>query len=183
MKKEYKRALHLGFAREFLAKHPEYMNLTPAKPFFSKDELVLGIKRESGQGHFVILSPHPSGHEAFTIEVGWSMNGEQPRLAMRPSAGDPTVVTADTCDEFVTRLAYLDQNIPEFWYVEQLPFGMSAEQTLRQILESTKPITPEQAIARVQESLSSALAATEAVGLPFLQKKSVVTERSPQSPS
>lgn len=171
MKREYKRALQESFARRFLALHGEFERQRPAKPYFSGDELVLRADGAGGSGCFVIVSPHGSGHDAFTVEVGWSKHGGQPKLSMRPSAGNPFDATIATNDDFVTRLAYLDDKIPEFWYLERPVLGLSEDEMLRQILESTKPLTAEEADARVQVAVREAVEAATRIGVPFLMRR------------
>lgn len=168
MRKEYKRAVHQAFATNFLASHGDFSRQKPLKPYFQSDELVLRAAGADGHAYFVVLSPHGSGHEAFTIEVGWSKHGGQPKLSMRPSAGDPKYAALNTHDDFMTRLSYIDERVPEFWYLERPAFELTGEEVLRQIIESTKSLTPEIADAKARAPVMEALDAIDRVGLPFL---------------
>jgi hypothetical protein len=167
MRKQYRAALREVFEREFAARHSEFVRLKPVRPFYSQDELILCAQRPDGAAHFVIVSPHPSGHEAFTVEVGWSRSGDLPKLTMRPTPGNPRK-SVDRQGQVITRLAYVDETIPEFWYIERNPIGLSGEEILAQIANAAKPLTMELAIDRVAQSSEAALDAVWRVGLPFL---------------
>lgn len=160
-----------AFERAFLALQPDFEKQRPLAPYFSPEELLLRAPRPGGAAHFIILLPHPGGHEAFTVEIGWSKHGEQPKLTVRPTPGDPRRLLGARQD-MVTRLAYLDDDVPEFWYLERQSSGLSAEEVLQQIIASTEPLTPEVANERVAGPVKAAIDAIRATGLPFLSEYS-----------
>jgi hypothetical protein len=170
MRKEYRQAIHGQFLQEFGRQFPAFSKRKSASTYYSSAELLLGRRSALGTEFLIIVSPHGNGHEAFTVEVGWSKKGDLPRLSMRPSAAPPRSGGALQSDEFVTRLAYIDERIPEFWYLERAIADLSGDDVMRQILESTKPLLAEIAAERVRDAVQQAVGATVAVGIPYLRE-------------
>jgi hypothetical protein len=155
MKKELLRQLRDFFDAFIKQTLPGISSRRPTAPFYRVSELVFGAVSDEGTEFVIIVSPHAGGHEAFTVEVGWSRKGALPRLSMRPSPGNPLDVSALDHDEYVTRLAYLDERVPEFWYLQELPIPPSDLSDLSLALA-----------AKAEEALE----ATMSVGIPYLAR-------------
>ena len=118
---------------------------------------------------FVLLVPNPTGHQTFTIEIGWSGAGRFPEIGMRPSIilgpDDPSPVDVA---EGVVRLGDLASRSDLWWSlpdpaVEQ-PGSLSA------LMKSTERVPAKVAAEVAEGPVTEALALLELHGIAFLEE-------------
>ena len=100
--------------------------------------------------------------EKFTFEVGWSVHGRFPELAMRPSLQSPD--KAHSLPEYMVRLGQLIYGVDKWWEVE----AFTGASDLQSLIKSIEKIPTEVARTRVAPVAANALAALESHAIPFL---------------
>lgn len=165
MRKEYGKALREEFARQLAQRLPGFQREKARSCYLFPGERAF-CRAVSGELHlYVILTPDLRGHEAFTVELGWSRLGRFPELSMRPNLmGVPEDDAEFTRDEAVVRLPCLTGD-PEWWTVEALP----DPPTVEALLEQQRKRSPEEAMARVEPLVTQAMDRLESAGAQFFR--------------
>ncbi len=165
MRKEYGKVLREAFARRLAERLPRFKPVRTGSDYLFPGERVF-CWAVSGDLHlYVILTPDQRGHDAFTVELGWSRLGRFPELSMRPNIMGPALDGAEFArDEAVVRLPYLT-GIPEWWTVEEIPDPL----TLEALMEQQRKRSPAEAEAQVQPLLTEAMDSLETAGVEFFR--------------
>ena len=117
---------------------------------------------------FIVCSPDSRGHEAFTIELGWSTQQRFPENGMRLNC-----TPSDSGEEFSLPEAMLRLNslgaAPEWWTVEEIadPFDTSAAG----LEKMARKVSAAEARELVLPILDEAFAALLSLGMPYLEQR------------
>lgn len=177
MRKEYGKVLRKDFGAMLKEIAPEF------KEWNFKDSLLPGQRVYQWEVKdniycYIILLPSPKGGNNFTIELGWSKLGRFPELSCRPSTQFPSS-THDEFElpEYICRLGMLSEGNHDWWKIEESGWdivkrgGVFNELVAHQmIIESLKPLSAEEAEARVLPKLEAAMKMLADYGIPYLRK-------------
>ncbi|MCG8588354.1 MAG: hypothetical protein MJE66_03610 [Proteobacteria bacterium] len=167
MRKEYGRALRELFDTGLGKVAPEYERVSISSPYLSPPERTYRFVASETLHCWILLCPHPSGHEAFTVEVGWSREGRFPALSVRPSPVlDPAA--AEDQRECVLRVPWLRDGGDAWWELPNPAVSRPGDTAALQ--ESLEPMAPERAEALVGPLVDDALEALATAGLPYLAR-------------
>lgn len=166
MRKEYSKELQRLFSKLIEENFPQFKPHKEKSMYYSAGERFYCWKPNESISFFIIYSPDERGHEAFTIEIGWSTNNRLPELSMRPSF-QPTIERAEFSEkEAITRLPYFSGGT-DFYLIEPAVTSFSIEDLIRQ---QTKR-TPEEVINKITPILDNILKQLQKFGVPYLQEK------------
>lgn len=121
------------------------------------------------------MQPDLGDHDAFNIEIGWSVHARVPELGMRPSLDAPNDGAAAGQDEYLCRLSALlpaDRRLHGWvdgWVVDERTFSADASATMAALVERQTRISAAQARAKLAPVVDDAWRALMDKGLPFLE--------------
>ena len=159
MKKELKAALEAVLAEQVPAKLGERYSRLKRLPkgegfLVIPGELVYADTSQPTLGRFVSFIPDQKRH-AFTVELGWSVDGQFPAVSMRPSIRLEEAVSAAPSRGFV-RLSEFYSRLGEDWDVVPMNVLDPASFTRFMEFEMRKP-DPQEARTLVRPLVEDAL--------------------------
>jgi hypothetical protein len=175
MRKEYGKALRELFAARMKAEFPEWRSVSAPKPWYWPGERIFVQDRHPAAWLLVILQPDLKDHDAFNIEIGWSIHRRVPELSMRPCPDNPNSDEAVNRDEYVCRLSDLlpeRSNIHGWvngWVIDPRTFSANPEESFSALVERQTKISAEQARAAVSPFVENAVTALRRYGIPYLE--------------
>lgn len=168
MRKEYRRAATRLLAKTLEERSPGFGRVKVASDLLLGGETVFRWRPCERVHAFVLLVPHPSGHQAFTLEVAWSARARFPEGTSRPTIflglEDPDPVHVP---EGILRIGDLDGRKDRWWHLPDPAMERPGDITALQ--ESLEPIDAGEAEKRVSSRIAAALESLERSGMPFLE--------------
>ena len=117
---------------------------------------------------FVLLVPSPQGHQAFTLEIGWSARSRFPEVNARPSIvigpEDPEPLDVP---EGIVRLGGLMRRGDYWWELPNPP--LEDPGSVEALRWSVERLSAEEANREVLPRIESAVGALLQHGMPFLE--------------
>jgi len=168
MRKEYRRAVREAFAARVIELCPGFNPVKVSSPLLHSGESIFRWMPCDRLKTFVILVPSPTGHQAFTLEIGWSTAGRFPELSVRPSlvlaAEDPLPIHVE---EGIVRIGDLNDRRDMWWHLPDP--AMDSPGDLEALKSSLEPVSVEEAAETVRPKVDEALDVLVGVGIPFLR--------------
>ena len=173
MRKEYGKALRKIFAAQMQTDFPNWRPVRPPKAHYWGGERAYMLDISPAAWLVVILEPNVKGHDAFDIEVGWSLHGRVPELGMRPCAEDPNSDEAVARDEYLCRLSHLvgNQEYQNGWVMDGRTFSIDPDDALAALIDRQKRISPQEARTAVCPFVEDALLMLARHGVPYLESR------------
>jgi len=168
MRKEYGKALRAHFTRRMKEALPQFAPARITSVYLNRGERVFCWRASESVFGWIILSPSATGHQAFTVEVGWSSLGRFPELSMRPSVmGAAEVDLMSPPAEGALRVGTVSGNRERWW---QLPDpALENPGSLTALAASLDPLTSSAAQAAVAPHVEDAMAELVDHAVPFLE--------------
>ncbi len=159
MKKELRAALEAVLAQALPAAIGEqYRRLKPlpkgAAYLVCQGEIVYADTSRPTLGRFVSFIPDPK-RQAFTVELGWSADGQFPATTARPSTG-PELATREGHPRGFVRLSELYTRLGTDW--DLLPFDIQDPQWFARVMTlELRHFAPEEATSLIGPLVEDAL--------------------------
>ena len=171
MRKEYGKALQQIFTERMQANFPAWRATPAPKTHYWGGERAFVLDDSATAWLVVILAPNLKDHDAFDIELGWSLHGRVPELGMRPSAEDPNSADAATRDEYLCRLSHLvgDQRYHDGWVIDHRTLSTDPDEILSALTERQTKITAADAHAAVSPFVDDVMRMLDEYGVPYLE--------------
>jgi hypothetical protein len=175
MRKEYGKALRELFAARMQADFPGWRAVPPPTPWYWPGERLYVLDNHPVAWLVIVLQPNLKDHDAFNVEVGWSVLRRVPELSMRPPPDDPHSDEAIQKDEYVCRLSELlpetgtQQGWTERWVIDRRTYSVDAAEILAAFTERLTRISAEQARSTLTPFVDDAMSALKHCGIPYLQ--------------
>lgn len=175
MRKEYGKALRELFAARMKADLPEWRSVPAPKTHYWPGERVFVQDSHPAAWLVVVLQPDLKDHDAFNVEIGWSIRRRAPELSMRPCADDPNSEAALNRDEYLVRLSDL---IPEKsridgwvdgWVIDPRTFSTDFQESFSALVERQTRMSAEQARSSLSPFVDDAVTALKRYGIPYLE--------------
>lgn len=163
MRKEYGKALRDLFTSMMAERLPQFSPYGGKSMYLAPGERVFQWPVSDIVHLFVFCVPDERGHEAFTVEIGWSTLSRLPELSMRPSF-DPSENRKEFDQaEAVTRLPYLAGS-DEWWTIEAIsdPFSIEA------LMAKQEKLSTGEAKIRVKPFVADAMDLLLSTGMSYL---------------
>ncbi|QGU32904.1 hypothetical protein [Thermochromatium tepidum] len=184
MRKEYGKALRELFTARMKADFPEWRPVSAPKQWYWPGERVFVQDSYPGVWLVVVLVPDLKDHDAFYVEIGWSIHKRVPELSMRPCPDDPRSEAALNRDEYLCSLGELIPGGDKLhgdvhgWVIDHRTFSVDSGEILTALLERQTRLGAEQARAAVSPFVDNAIAALAEYGVPYLKSRlSLLAER------
>jgi hypothetical protein len=177
MRKEYGNALRHLFTERMRSELPDWRPVPPPKPWYWPGERLFVNDRHDPIWLIIVLQPDLGDHDAFNIEIGWSVHARVPELGMRPSLDGPNGVDPARQDEYLCRLSNL---LPaehrlhgwvDGWVVDERTFSADPAATMAALVERQTRIDAEQARSRLAPFVDDAWSVLRDRGLPWLDEQ------------
>ena len=173
MRKEYGKALREIFATKMQTDLPNWRPVRLPKAHYWGGERAYMLDIPSAAWLVIILEPNVKDHDAFDIEVGWSLHRRVPELGMRPCVEDPNSAEAVARDEYLCRLSDLvgDQDYQNGWVIDRRTFSSDPDETLAALIDRQTRISAEEARSAVFPFVEDALLVLARHGVPYLEAR------------
>lgn len=164
MKKEYKKALKESMSSMLKNEDLGFLEYKEKSQYLIPGDIAFVKPISSELLLLLILIPHRSGAEQFSIEIGWSKMGRFPHLGFRPSGHPKEDQSEFSENEFVCRLSELWGEPNKWWTIEDIPTSPKS------IRESLKKIEKSDAMVRVEPMVEDAIMHVRKYGLPYFDR-------------
>ena len=167
MRAEIGKLLRSEFELQMRAHAPEFKLQKAAAPYYWPGERVFVRSPEAPTRQVLILSPHPTGSDSFTLEIGWSRLGRLPELTTRPSvlkSNEPPFERP----EFVTRLGYLDEPRWDFLSIGPPTTQVDPLALAEAFAKKREPLDNDEIRREIKKHLEFVFDEFRRVGMPFL---------------
>jgi len=184
MRREYGKALREMFAARMKAGLPDWRPIKTVNPWYWPGERIFVQDGHPTGWMVVVLQPSLKDHDAFHIEIGWSIHRRAPELSMRPCADAPNSEEASNRDEYLCRLGDLlpDRQLENGWVIDRRTFSADPDETLAALIERQTRLGAEQARATLAPFVEDAVNALQRYGVPYLESRlAMLAERHFQS--
>ncbi len=174
MRTEYGKALRDLFTARMRTELSAWRAVTPPKSHYWPGERVFVLDQHPAAWLIVTLVPNAGEHDAFEVEIGWSVLHRVPELSMRPSPEDPRDSETLRRDEYACRLANLvpdRSDTPGGWVIDPRTYSMDAHAILAALTERQTKRSPAEARAIVQPFVDDAMTTLLQVGVPYLESR------------
>lgn len=167
MRKEFGKTLRDSFSKRMKNTIPDFKEEKVKSIYVDHGERTFCKKIDDSTWCWIVLSPSPKDYDEFTLMVGWSKYGRYPELSAIPSFIEPTSDHAEFAEvEYLIRLPQLWSG-GDFWWVIK-PFEVAL--TIEQLQASIAPISKEEADLLVLPQVDLAFDKLIEIGLPYLQR-------------
>lgn len=177
MRKEYGKALRELFTARMKADFPEWRPVSAPEHWYWPGERVFVQDHHPCAWLVVVLVPDLKDHDAFCVEIGWSLHKRVPELSMRPCPDDPGNEAVLNRDEYLCSLGELipDDNKPhngeDAWIIDQRTFSTNADEIFAALIERQTRLSTEQARSAVTPFVENAIDALAKYGVPYLESR------------
>lgn len=177
MRKEYSKAVRDLFTARMQAELPEWRSVTAPKPWYWPGERVFVRDRHVAAWLVVVLVPDLKDHDAFSVEIGWSIHKRVPELSMRLCGDDPRDTTPLNRDEYLCQLSELIPNREKLhgyvasWVIDPRTFSMHTDEVQAALLERQTKLSAAQARSAVAPFVDDAILALTQYGIPYLESR------------
>jgi hypothetical protein len=169
MRKEYGKELRTLFPKRLREVAPEFEPARVSSTYLFAGERAFRWVPFEPVHCWIILSPSAKGHQAFTVEVGWSVYARFPELGMRPTPlPSLDAATAYPREECVVRVKELRTDQDQFWHLPDPAVENPGD--MQALIRSLEPLPADDARAAVAPLVEEAISATVEHGLPYLKR-------------
>ncbi|MGB6065367.1 MAG: hypothetical protein WBG50_11195 [Desulfomonilaceae bacterium] len=172
MRKEYGKALREVFTQELKVHLPQFLPVKISSLNIFPGERGFRWVPAEPTHFWIILCPDQKGHEAFTVELGWSRLGRFPELGMRPSSNAPSENRDEfALEEYVCRLGMLMTGGDLWWHLENPLEHLASQETYMAYLQQkVSPISQEEATRIVRPRAEDAVEKLRLYAVPYLEE-------------
>lgn len=173
---EYGKALRELFTTRMKVDFSEWRPVAAPKHWYWPGERVF-VQQHPNAWFVLVLSPDLKDHDAFYVQVGWSLRKRVPELSMRPCPDDPRNEAVLNREEYLCSLGELihgrkkPQGDMDGWVIDPRTFSTNSDEILAALVERQTKLSAEQARAVVSPLVDDAIAALAQYGVPYLESR------------
>lgn len=171
MRKEYRQAVRQLMTKGLADRFPDFVPSREKSPYLWPGEILYMWQARPDLRIYVVVSPDiKAQRDAFSVHIAWSRHNRFPQVSPRPWPEGPSPDGAELdLDECEIDLIDLCQPPGKWW---SLPIRSMAatDDPVEWLREEVRPISREEARARISPLVTDAIEALERFGMPYVNK-------------